>query len=452
MRLLFLTNFYPPHDIGGYEQWAFDVADGLQRLGHDVTILTSRYAGGAGGAGERSGHTVIRSLHLESDIEHYNPLNGLFRRDQRERENAQEVERVIREVDPDAVLVWGMWALSQRAPQCAERLLPGRVAYYICSYWPIDEDLHRKYWRPPARRKAMEWIKRPIAKFVERRLERQGYPPKLEFRHALCCSDYVRKTLVDAGKLPASAGVLFGGTDPDEFPDRPAGPARAADDPLRLVYFGRLIRDKGVHTAVEALGLLREQAENVTLTIIGGGHPEYEAHLRNMVGSLGLQDVVRFVDQVERSRIPELLSSFDAFLFTSIWPEPMARTVMEAMAMGLAVIGTDVGGQPEMLFHGENGLIYPSGNAEVLADRILEIARDPHKQARLALAGKRSVRERFTIKRMVDDMERYLRERVGSSARGPSAAPRRDLRHRSSGDRQPLLQRRCIRRHAEILA
>ena len=410
MRLLFITNFYPPHDIGGYEQWAFDVASGLIELGHEITILTSRHTGRTGGGD--SGHHVIRRLHLDSDIAYYRPLSGLLGRKRRERQNIREVGRAIRESNPDAVLVWGMWNLSHRVPQRAEQLLPGRVAYYICSYWPIDEDLHQQYWRLPTRRKSMALIKRPLARVVQWQLRREDYPPRLEFRHAWCCSEYVRTTLIQAGKLPETAGVLFGGTDPGEFLHCQPKAEDDAGRPLRLVYFGRLIHDKGVHTAVEALGRLRKMGQAVTLTIIGSGHPDYEAMLRNMIDSLDIANAVRFVSQVERSEMPNLLSGFDVFLFTSVWPEPMARTVMEAMAMGLMVIGSEVGGQPEMLFHGQNGLTYPTEDADALASRILEVANDPEKRARLARAGRQTVQERFTIGRMINDMERRLRDRV----------------------------------------
>ena len=69
-------------------------------------------------------------------------------------------------------------------------------------------------------------------------------------------------------------------------------PARG---PLRLVYFGRLIEDKGVHTALEALGLLGQQAgtTRVELTVLGSGPPEYEAHLRAMTVALGIEKQVR---------------------------------------------------------------------------------------------------------------------------------------------------------------
>jgi D-inositol-3-phosphate glycosyltransferase len=222
----------------------------------------------------------------------------------------------------------------------------------------------------------------------------------------------VRKTLVDRGALPGSARVLLGGIEPAPFlaHSRLLQPGRRG--PVELLYFGRLIRDKGVHTAIEALGRLktRNSASSMRLTILGSGHPDYENAIRQLVRRLDLADRVTFVPQIRRHEIPEWLGRFDVFLFTSIWPEPMARTVMEAMAAGLLVIGTDVGGQAEMLSHGENSLTFPPGDAEGLAERLAAVDGDPAAFRRLARAGQDTTLQRFTLSRMADEIEGFLRE------------------------------------------
>ena len=183
-----------------------------------------------------------------------------------------------------------------------------------------------------------------------------------------------------------------------------------AQGPLRLVYFGRLIHDKGVHTAIEALRLLKERGliEQFHLTILGSGHPDYEAKLHQMVKAFDLCSQVEFVRQVPRDEIPQWLGRFDVFLFTSIWPEPMARSVMEAMAAGLLVIGSEVGGQTEMLAHNENALTFQAEDATGLADHLAYALNHPTRRMELAHAGQQMVLERFTLDRMVNDVETYL--------------------------------------------
>jgi len=83
---------------------------------------------------------------------------------------------------------------------------------------------------------------------------------------------------------------------------------------------------------------------------------------------------------------------------------------MEAMAAGLAVIGTAVGGQGEMLQDGLNALIFAPEDPLALAEAILQIRRDPALRARLARAGRQMVLERFTLDRMVNEMETWLQD------------------------------------------
>lgn len=411
MKLLFLSNFYPPHEIGGYEQWCHEVALGLAGRGHDVSVLTSRFGVSSDVFEDEPG--VTRTLFLQADIDYYRPQDFFLRRAAREQFNVRELRTALDTIQPDVVMVWGMWNLSQWLPFWAERWMPGRVAYFISNYWPIDTDPHTAYWQLPTRRSAAQVVKRPLQAIALSQLQREGYPPALAFDHAVCCSEYVRETLVAAGKLPVTAGVLLGGTDPAPFlAHSRLGQAAVQDTerPLQLLYFGRLIHDKGVHTAVEAIGILeaRGLADRVTLTILGSGHPDYEAKLRDLVATLGVSERVRFVAQVPRPDVPEWLGRFDVFLFTSIWPEPMARSVMEAMAAGLLVIGTNVGGQAEMLFDGQNALTFQPEDAERLAAHIVHIAENPALRVQLARAGQWMVLEQFTIRRMVRDIEQML--------------------------------------------
>ncbi|RIK39244.1 MAG: hypothetical protein DCC55_18650 [Chloroflexi bacterium] len=410
MRVLFLSNFYPPHDYGGYEQWCHEVATGLQARGHEVAVLTSQYRTQANGQDDAA--SVTRTLYLETDLDYYRPVDFL-RRPWRERANRQELRKTIDRFHPDITMIWGMWNLSYNLAYWAEEWLPGRVAYFISNYWPTDVDPHTAFWQLATNRPLLEIVKRPLRALALAKLRYEHYPPALRFEHAVCCSNYVRNYLVERGKLPAQAGVLYGGTDPQPFLEHAKtmrSRTNQQDGSLRLLYFGRLVPDKGVHTALEALVILKQRSllDDVKLTIIGSGHPAYEAKLRQLVAAHGLDEHVEFIAKIARQEIPAWLGRFDVFLFTSIWPEPMARSVMEAMAAGMLVIGTEVGGQVEMLAHNQNALTFQPEDAETLAAHIAQVARDPALCQRLACAGQKLVLERFTLSRMVCDIEQHL--------------------------------------------
>jgi glycosyltransferase involved in cell wall biosynthesis len=241
-------------------------------------------------------------------------------------------------------------------------------------------------------------------------MRRDGYRPRLAFAHTVCVSRYIRDKLVAADAIPQTAGVLYNGVDPAPFLAHPRPKPSSQERPLRLLFFGSLIPIKGVHVAVEALGILKQRglADRCELTILGRGHPDYVASLTTRVGELDLQNHIRFKDWIARADVPEMLRQYDVFLFTSTGPEAMARTVMEAMAAGLLVIGSEVGGQTEMLQNNQNALTFQAGDARGLADQVEQILSDPTLLKRLARAGQRTVLERFTLDRMVNEIESWL--------------------------------------------
>lgn len=415
MRILILSNFYPPYDFGGYEQICYDVVTGLQERGHLIHVLTSRYGLNAPTAEEH----ITRTLYLETDINYYRPADFFFKHKARDKVNNRTLQETISRFKPDLIFIWGMWNLSLNLPYLAETQLPGRVVYYMSSYWPADIDPHTGYWQIPANRPITELLKRPLRALALAQLNHKGYPPKLQFERVVCCSQYVRDTLVNAGKLPTSAGVIYISINPEPF----LHPVNNPDQPLNMLYFGRLIHDKGVHTAIQALSLLKQQNPDIPakLTILGSGHPEYEASLRKMVAELELEDHIQFLKQVPRKQIPSLLTQFNVFLFTSIWPEPLARSVMEAMAAGLLVIGSEVGGQTEMLKNKQTALTFQAENASQLAEQIAYAANQPVQRRQIAQAGQTLVLEKFTLSRMVDEIDCYLRQTIAPHI--PSTQP-----------------------------
>jgi glycogen(starch) synthase len=400
--------------MGGMEQICAEAVEVFRASGHEVIVLTSHHGSERAPADEQG---IVRTLHLQADVSHYRPADFFLRRNSQEAENLAELSRLIRDFHPDIILIWGMWNLSRALPALAEELMPEQVAYYMASYWAIDPDIHVGYWTQPASHPLTQLAFKPFQIFAQSQLQREGYPPKLAFRNVACVSQYVRETLVSSGKIPPSSKVILLGIHPEAFVR--AGEARqpAANGRLRLLYFGSLLEQKGVHTAIEALGRLKQrgQLDNFHLTILGSGHPDYEARLRQRVVKLGLQEHVTMHGRVARDQVPSWLGQSDIFLFTSIWPEPMARSVMEAMAAGMLVIGTEVGGQSEMLVHGQNGLTFPADDAEMLADRIAQADSDPEAARRLADNGKQLILTDFVVTRYLDEMERWLQSLLAES-------------------------------------
>jgi glycogen(starch) synthase len=404
MRILFLSNFFPPARPGGYTQWCHEVAERLERQGHTVGVLTSRYELEKAPASEQN---IYRLLHLEGDLAYYQPLHFFTRWKKQHRENLAVLEQTVRDFAPDLVFVWGMWALSKALPARAEKLLPGRVVYYLSDYWPSALDMHTAYWQSPTRHALMQLPKRILGKAAMSMLAKE-VEADLKFEHVICVSARVRDLLVEAGLPVQHARIIHGGTDIERFPN-----VRRRDSSggrLKLLYAGQIVQHKGVHTAVEAMARLVKRAKihEVTLTLVGSGHPQYEDYLREMVEREGLQGFVTFHGPVSKKQMPSTLQEYDVLVFPSIYEEPLARMTQEAMASGLVVVGTTTGGTREILKEGITGLTFAPEDADALAEQIVRLLTDPDLRCRLAQAGRQSVVENFTLDRMVQEIEDYL--------------------------------------------
>ena len=413
MRILFLSNFFPPARPGGYTQWCHEVAERLAARGHAIGVLTSCYELGEAPAIEQN---IYRLLHLEGDLDYYQPLHFFTRWKKQHRENLVFLEQTVKDFAPDLIFVWGMWALSKALPALAEQLLPGRVVYYLSDYWPSAVDMHTTYWQAPAQRWSTQVPKRFLSKVAMSMLASEGQPD-LKLEQVICVSARVRDLLMEAGLPIQHARIIHGGTDMERFPDVPKRDYRS--EHLKLLYAGQLVHHKGVHTAIEAMAKLVNQRsiKEITLTLVGSGHPDYEAFLHHIVNRERLNDFVSFHNPVSREEMPTILEQFDVLIFPSTYEEPLARVTQEAMAAGLVVVGTTTGGTGEILRNGETGLTFAPEDADGLAEQVTRLLIDPDLRCRLASAGRQTVVENFTLNKMVNEIEAYLMDYLVRSSR-----------------------------------
>ena len=109
-----------------------------------------------------------------------------------------------------------------------------------------------------------------------------------------------------------------------------------------------------------------------------------------------------------KEQLSALYHGSDVFLFTSIWAEPFGRVIVEAMASGMAVIGTSVGGASEILIENENALLFIPDDPTGLARQIQRLIENPSLRAQLADAGRKTAIEKFDMQRMTTEIESYL--------------------------------------------
>ena len=229
-------------------------------------------------------------------------------------------------------------------------------------------------------------------------------------RYGQFASHYLKQVALQGGKPVANAKVIHWGVNLDQFPYK-----TVAHNPKRLLYVGQIVPHKGVHTAIQAMRVLIKEygCSSVKLTIVGGSLlPDYMSDMRHLVYSYGLQNNVHFTGFVPRERLPQIYQEHDILLFPSVWDEPFAITLLEAMSCGLAVVGTATGGSSEILQHEVNALVFPKEDARTCASHILQLLNDLEFFERIRKNGRRTVEERFRFEDMMDRIESSLCEVV----------------------------------------
>ena len=169
----------------------------------------------------------------------------------------------------------------------------------------------------------------------------------------------------------------------------------AADDPVFGIV-ARLDPIKNHAMLLRACQQVVKVMPNARLLIIGDG-PE-RARLEELTQTLGLAAHVTFLGA--RQDISELLQTFDVFALSS-FSEGTSVTLLEAMGVGVPIVATNVGGNPEVVSDGETGWLVESGNANDMAAKLLQLLQDDALRARMGNAGKQRVHALFSIEKMV---------------------------------------------------
>lgn len=220
-----------------------------------------------------------------------------------------------------------------------------------------------------------------------------------ELRHhrAIVLSSFMRDCLVRNGFSPADITVIHPFAIPAPTPRTDFLP----DGQLRLLFAGQLIRGKGADLLLEALARL-----NVpwTLTLAGDG-PE-RPRLEQQAQHLGLADRIAFTGWLQELR--QLHQNADLLIVPSLWQEPFGLVGLEAAANGLPAIAFDIGGIPEWLHDGLNGILVPERDTEALAGAIARCHDWPDMLASMSANAIRLVQEQFSVQQFVNAYAQLL--------------------------------------------
>lgn len=238
----------------------------------------------------------------------------------------------------------------------------------------------------------------------------QGWAARLCDRF-VCVSHDSARYAVALGVDPARVRTLHNGIDLERFPftgPRDDGPA---------VTVARLSPEKDIANLLHATREVCVRAPDFRLEIAGDG--PCRAEWQRLTGELGLTERVRFLGEVRD--VPALLGSARLFVLPS-QTEGISLTILEAMARGLPVVATHVGGTPEVVRTEETGLLVPARDPVALAAALVRVHGDAELGRRLGFAGRQRAEAHFDVRRMVAQYEALYEARTLSPVE-PSHAP-----------------------------
>jgi glycosyltransferase involved in cell wall biosynthesis len=171
----------------------------------------------------------------------------------------------------------------------------------------------------------------------------------------------------------------------------PEAPARPARRDVTVLFLGLLGQRKGIYDLLAAFARARKQ--NLTLKLVVGGNGEIE-EARRLARQLDVEDGVTFLGWIDEATRRDMLTLADIFVLPS-YNEGLPMSVLEAMAFGLPVIATPVGGIPELITDGHDGRIIAPGDVVALERELLDLANSPELRHALGTAGHKRVTEHY---------------------------------------------------------
>lgn len=470
MRILQVTNGFPPTATAGVEQYTHQLSRGL-RAHHDVRVFCRESA---------AGHTDYEILdgtfdglqvrRVVNDFQHASQIQDFYL----DRRIESIFEQTLREWQPDLVHFQHCIGLSASLLEVAARagiphLLTLHDYWFLCSRVQL---LHRQghicpgpiehvnchdctmspddFFRPLKGTWLYRLIRSRLSEYGKRRIldaltrARPGLPVArreqalLAYRERdryllsllanvpliLTPSRFVRDLYVRHGVPESRIQVLPLGLEMGPWrvasPDHPE-PANG----LRVGYLGSLLRHKGVHLLVRAFRRL--QAPGSTLEIHGFTLPgdPFSSHLRRLVG----QDArVKLMGSYQQMDLPAILSSLDVIVVPSLWHETFSIVAREALLSGTPVVASEVGALPEVIDSGQNGLLVPPGDLDALHDALHSLSTDRDLLARLregALLSAGRIKDMEEHVQEVDRLYRSLAAQGGGHATPSRVAPSR---------------------------
>ena len=410
MRIGLVNEFFAPFAPGGAEWSVWALAQSLRAKGHQVVVVTPNY--GAASFEERDGIRIYRfpfpkklkpGHKLPGFLWHANLLFYAW--------TAYQLERIGRKEGLDLLhaqnkysVVGAYWAARRlRIPVVAtirDTSFICRIAVCLqhheavpanCSLGKLLGECSEEYYEHYVEKKSMlrHWKDKISQTYHWFDVHfRRAYLNKVD--RIIGVSKGILSVHENSRVFSAQSGIrepLY--NLPDELPGIPESTAAQIRKQFGLgnsrivLYVGKFSGGKGTEDFVKAGEVVSRKIKDVLFVLAGSGkQPAAASH-------------IRVLGQLPHDETLQLMAAAEIVVVPSVWPEPLSRVLLEALALGKPVVGTRVGGTPEAIRDGENGILAPRSDPAALAEAIQKILSDPQLGERMGKASRELARSRF---------------------------------------------------------
>jgi glycosyltransferase involved in cell wall biosynthesis len=363
MKIAILTDQFPPKNQAGTEIATYFMAVHLARRGHNVHVITPLDKGLPGESCERGFYIHRIPLKKVRIFGAFFYWYAVFKK--------------IWKIDPDLVHVQSL--ISGMPALISKNLL--KIPYAV---WAQGSDVYHP-------KGFIKWTSRTVIKNAD---------------SAIALTKDMQKAMLDI--YDRDITIVPNGINLAEVPDEPAV-RDEVDQGKRILYVGRLSPVKGVQYLIRAMKQVHDTIPDARLIIIGSGRER--GMLEALSTELGIQEYVQFRGEVPHESVLSFMQQADVFVLPSL-SEGFPMVIVEALACGLPVVGSRVGGMPEIITDGTNGYLVEAKDVRALAEKILFLLHDEKLRKKISDNNKELVKK-YTWEHVIIELEKIYDLSVG---------------------------------------
>jgi len=410
MKILFLSDDFPPESFGGAGLIAFVLAKGIFAREHKLDVITVVNNKNKVGTIEYEGLTIHRIYsnypsRLINIFSLYNPFI------------LKKIKKIIKEIDPDIVHAHNIhYRISYSVLKLSKKLnkkvfLTAHDAMSI-SYGKLfdyfdkkDLSVHTDF-----NYKLSFWHHLKTARKRYNPLRNILIKRYLRYTDKIFAITGRLKNAMEANGI-SNIDVVHYGINPERWSivenDTNSFKKKYNIENKKIILFGgRLSRLKGGELIVRTLKILLEKDNNIVL-LIAGTENDYAKHLLKLAKDIGVSKSMIFTGWIEQEKLGVVYKASDVVVTPSIYFDAFNLFNIEAMAAGKPVVGTCFGGTPEVLEDGKTGIIVNPHNINMMSEKIYYLLANDEIRKKMGKEGIERVKKCFTLKRYVDDTLSY---------------------------------------------